>query len=161
LDARQADRLTAPEYDPQIDPATRMLNPSGLRDFSYRLADSVAAILDRGRFPIVLGGDCSILLGAALALRRRGRYGLLFLAGHADFYHPEAEPTGEAASMELALVTGRGPEFVTNLEGRRPLVREDDVVVFAFRDAEVAVAERTSRSPRVCVQSTWVRFVRE
>jgi arginase len=89
----------------------------------------------------VLGGDCSILLGTTLALRRRGRYGLLFLDGHADFYQPEAEPTGEVASMELALITGRGPELVTNLEGRRPLVRDEDAVVFGLRDAVHAAAE--------------------
>jgi arginase len=29
--------------------------------------------------------DCSILLGCLLALKRRGRYWLLFLDGHADF----------------------------------------------------------------------------
>jgi CRP/FNR family transcriptional regulator, cyclic AMP receptor protein len=45
------------------------------------------------------------LLGNLLALRRRGRYGLLFLDGHADFYQPEAEPNSEAASMDLALAT--------------------------------------------------------
>jgi arginase len=141
LDARVAARLAAPPYDPRIDPETRMLNPTGLRDYSPVLADSVGAVLDRGEFPIVLGGDCSILLGTALALRRRGRYGLLFIDGHADFYQPEAEPTGEAASMDLALVTGRGPEVVANLEGRHPLVRDEDAVVFGFRDAERAAAE--------------------
>jgi arginase len=89
----------------------------------------------------VLGGDCTILLGITLALRRRGRYGLLFLDGHADFYQPKAEPTGEAASMELALVTGRGPDLVTDLEGRRPLLRDEDVVVVGFRDTDHAAAE--------------------
>lgn len=147
LGVRRAGRLPVPDYDSRIDPETRMLNPGGLRDYSPRLADAVEAVLDSGEFPIVLGGDCSILLGTALALRRRGRYGLLFLDGHADFYQPEAEPTGEAASMELALVTGRGPEVVTNLEGRRPLVREEDVVVFAYRDAEVAAAEGSQPLP--------------
>jgi arginase len=123
------------------------LNPGSLRDHSLRLADAVGGVLDRGKFPIVLGGDCSILLGNALALARRGRYGLLFLDGHADFYQPEAEPTGEAASMDLALVTGRGPSIVTNLEGRRLLVRDEDVVVFAFRDAEHAAAEGSQPLP--------------
>jgi arginase len=70
-----------------------------------------------------------------LALRRRGRYGLLFLDGHADFYQPEAEPAGEAASMDLALVTGHGPAILTDLEGRSPLVGEDDVVAIGRRDA--------------------------
>src|SRR5215211_2924263 len=141
LAARRGERLSAPAFDRRVDPETGMLNPGGLRDYAPRLADAVGAVLDDGAFPIVLGGDCSILLGNTLALRRRGRYGLLFLDGHADFYQPEAEPTGEAASMELALVTGRGPDIVTNLEGLRPLVRDEDVVVFGFRDAEHAAAE--------------------
>src|SRR5262245_18287497 len=38
-----------------------------------------------------------------LALRRRGRYGLFFIDGNADFFQPEAEPNGEGASMDLAL----------------------------------------------------------
>jgi arginase len=141
LGARPGPRLAAPPFDPRIDSATGLLNPHGLRDHAVALADALGAALDSGTVPIVLGGDCTILLGIALALRRRGRSGLLFLDGHADFYQPEAEPTGEAASMELALVTGRGPELVTDLEGRRPLLRDEDVVVFGFRDADHAAAE--------------------
>jgi arginase len=147
LGARRAGRLAPPTFDPQVDTETGMLNPGGLRDYSRRIADAVGPLLDRGEFPIVLGGDCSILIGNALALRRRGRYGLLFIDGHADFYQPEAEPTGEAASMDLALVTGRGPEIVTNIDGRRPLVRDEDVVAFAFRDAEHAAAEGSQPLP--------------
>jgi arginase len=83
--------------------------------------------LDRGEFPLILGGDCSILLGATLALKRRGRFGLLFIDGHADFYQPAANPNGEAASMDLAFVTGYGPSPLTDLEGRGPLVGVEDV----------------------------------
>jgi arginase len=54
--------------------------------------------------------------------------------GHADFYQPEAEPNGEAASMDLALATGRGPSIVTNLEGLAPLVRDEDTVAVGRRD---------------------------
>jgi arginase len=147
LDARLAARLPAPPFDPRIDPGTRMLNPAGLRDYSSMLADVVGSVLDGDGFPIVLGGDCSILLGNALALKRRGRHGLLYLDGHADFYQPEAEPTGEAASMALAIVTGHGPAIVAKLEGRYPLVREEDAVLFAFRDAELAAAEGSQRLP--------------
>lgn len=86
----------------------------------------------------MLGGDCSIVVGDLLALRRMGRYGLMFLDGHADFYQPEAEPNGEAASMDLALATGRGPRVVADLEGLGPLVRDEDVAVVGRRDAEEA-----------------------
>jgi arginase len=137
-DVRYTGRLTVPPYVALRDRSTGVLNADGIRTFSLQLADRVGATLDLGRFPVVLGGDCSVLLGAALALRRRGRFGLFFIDGHADFYSPEAEPNGEVASMDLAVVTGREPTALADLGGRRPLVKEEDVVVFGFRDAESA-----------------------
>jgi arginase len=138
LNARRAGLVEPPRYEGQRDTTTGLLNPTGLRDYAHQLADTTGDVLDGGEIPIVLGGDCSIILGNLLALRRRGRYGLLFLDGHADFYQPEAEPNGEAASMDLALATGRGPRAVADLDGRGPLVRDEDVVVFGRRDAEEA-----------------------
>ena len=143
--ARHAGQVLPPAYSPRRDAETGMLNPVALRDYAHQLADATGEVLDAGEVPIVLGGDCSILLGNMLALRRRGRYGLLFVDGHADFYQPEAEPNGEAASMDLALVTGRGPDIVTDLEGRRPLVLDDDVVQFSRRDAEEAAESGSQR----------------
>ncbi|NUO44065.1 MAG: arginase family protein [Streptomyces sp.] len=148
LDAGLADGLGAVRvgsvepgpYDPERDPETGVLNPAGIAEHALRLAGAVGEVLDAGRFPLVLGGDCSILLGNLLALRRRGRHGLLFLDGHTDFYRPETEPAGEVASMELALATGRGPAALADLDGLGPLVRDEDVVALGFRDqAEAAV----------------------
>ncbi|MFI9825799.1 arginase family protein [Streptomyces sp. NPDC052013] len=140
LGAVSAGRVEPPSYDPVRDPVTGVLNPAGIAAYSVALADAVGGVLDAGRFPVVLGGDCSILLGNLLALRRRGRPGLLFLDGHTDFYQPAAEPVGEVASMELALATGRGPDVLAALEGRRPLVRDEDVVALGFRDEEESAA---------------------
>jgi arginase len=154
LEARRAGRLEPPPYDDRRDRQTLLLNPKGIADYSMALADAVGHAIDVEEFPVVLGGDCSIVLGCLLALRRRGRYGLLFLDGHADFYQPAAEPNGEAASMDLALATGRGPEIVTDLEGRRPLVRDEDVVAFGRRDAEDAEAHGSQR-----IEDTAIRVV--
>lgn len=135
LAARWAGRVTAGGYSAARDPATKVMNPQALNRYSSSLADAVGAVLDNGEFPIVLGGDCSILLGAMLALRRRGRYGLLYIDGDADFYQPDVSPlSGAASASDLAYATGRGPDIVCDLEGRRPLVRDDDVAVFACRD---------------------------
>jgi arginase len=95
----------------------------------------------------VLGGDCSIVLGGLLALRRRDRFGLLFVDGHTDFYQPEANINGEAASSDLALATGRGPEILTMFDGYRPLVRDEDVVVLGFRDGEEAASYGSQLDP--------------
>ncbi len=136
LAARRAGRVAAEGYSPVRDPQTKIMNPQALRDYSSLLADAVAGVLDAEEFPVVLGGDCSILLGTMLALRRRGRYGLLYIDGDADFYQPEVNPlSGAASASDLAFATGRGPDIVCDLEGRRPLVRDDDVAVFACRDA--------------------------
>jgi arginase len=134
LGAREAARLASPPYLAARAPDAGTLNADGIAQFSRALADAVGDVLRAGERPLVLGGDCSILLGSLLACRRRGRYGLLFLDGHADFYQPEANPNGEAASMDLAFATGRGPAMLADLDGLGPLVRDGDVVAFGFRD---------------------------
>lgn len=134
IGARRAPRLEPPAQAGERDAATGVLNAREIAAWSPRLADAVEEVLDAHEFPVVLGGDCSIVLGSMLALRRRGRFGLLFIDGNADFFQPDAEPYGEAASMDLALATGRGPALLTDLEGRRPLVRAEDAVAFAWRD---------------------------
>ena len=139
-DVHHAGRVPVPAYDSIRDTSTGVLNSPGIRSFTARLAERVTSSLDLGRFPLVLGGDCSILLGALLSLRRRGRFGLFFVDGHADFYSPESEPNGEVASMDLAVATGRGPAELANIDGLSPLVDEKDVVVFGIRDADIAAA---------------------
>ncbi len=99
LQAEYAGRVDAPPYNPKRDKFTLLLNPYSIKEFSLRLAEKIADVRGKGRFPVVLGGDCSILIGCMLALRRLGKYGLFFIDGHADFYQPEAEPNGEVASM--------------------------------------------------------------
>ena len=38
--------------------------------------------------------------------------------------------------MELALVSGRGPDLLTNIEGQKPLVLDQDVVVFGYHEED-------------------------
>jgi arginase len=146
LAARRAGRIAAKGYSALRDPQTKIMNPQALGNYSSLLAAAVTAVLDEDEFPVVLGGDCSILLGAMLALRRRGRYGLLYIDGDADFYQPEVNPLrGAASASDLAFATGRGPDVVCDIGGMRPLVRDDDVAVFACRDA--AARERRGCQP--------------
>jgi arginase len=148
LSARRAGRVESPPYRRDRDPETQVMNSRALRTYATALANMVEAVLDNQEFPIVLGGDCSILLGTMLALKRRGRYGVLYIDGHPDFYQPEANPIdGAASASDLAFATGRGPGIVADIEGRRPLVRDDDVVVFAYRDAAAQVRHRCQSLP--------------
>lgn len=140
LSAEYGGRVPSFSYNPERDKSTLLLNPDSIRAFSLQLADAVTLVLRKKQFPLVLGGDCSILIGNLLALRRLGNYGLFFIDGHADFYHPKASPTGEVADMDLAIVSGLGPDVLTNLEGLKLLVQDPDIIVFGYRDAEQAAS---------------------
>jgi arginase len=133
LGAQEGGVVVPPRYLPDWDGKTSR-NGAAIATYSLRLAERIERIVAEGGFPLVLGGDCSILLGAALALRRTGRYGLIFIDGHLDFRHPgNSAVIGSAAGEDLALVTGRGADGLADLEGRRPYVRDTDVVAIGFR----------------------------
>jgi arginase len=133
LGCDDAQHVAVPAYDGRRDAATGVLNPGGIAEVARSLAGVIESARQAGRLPVVLGGDCSIVLGPLLALRRRGRYGLAYLDGHADFQHPADEPNGEVASLDLALATGRGPRPLTDLDGLVPLVRAEDVALAGYR----------------------------
>jgi arginase len=73
LAARLEGRVEEASYSAERDPGTKVMSPQAISDYSQLLANAVAAVPDEGEFPVVLGGDCSILLGTMLALKRRGR----------------------------------------------------------------------------------------
>lgn len=123
-------------YNGERDPETNCLNTTAVRTFSITLMEEVARQINKPVFPLVLGGDCSILIGILPALKRKGKFGLVFLDAHADFYQPEASTTGELADMDLAIVTGRGPEIVTNIGDLKPFVEDVNVFQIGQRDAE-------------------------
>lgn len=134
LGADYACVVLPPRYEPRRHRRLGVLNPRAVESYSRSLADRIGELLDDGRFPLVLGGDCSVLLGCALALRRRGDFGLAFLDGHADLLTPDTSRTGGVAGMDLAIVTGTGPDLLADIEGRRPYVREPVAVQLGSRD---------------------------
>lgn len=122
-----------------------VFNAAAIARYTRALADRIEGHVRAGEFPVVLGGDCSIQLGAALALRRIGRYGLAAIDGSADFRHPgNSDRIGAAGGEELALSTGRGQADLTDLEGLRPYLRDEHVRLFGMRDGDEDRAELTA-----------------
>src|SRR5258708_38530042 len=71
LGARDAGCLTPPRFDPgDWRPGDGVSQAADIARYSTRLADRITAIVNAGEFPVVLGGDCSVVLGSALAMRR-------------------------------------------------------------------------------------------
>jgi arginase len=139
--ARNLVKLARQHYDFTEQSGTRIRNGNTLRAFLLELATAVQAELAAGRFPLVLGGDCGVMLGCLYALRLSGGHGLVHIDGHSDFFHPGNYDTrsrlGTAAGMDLALATGRGEALLTQwpeIEG--PLVADEDAIQAGEREAE-------------------------
>ncbi len=123
-------------------PGTQLRNGPSLRAFNLLLAAVVRDAVRRREFALVVGGDCSILLGALVGARAAGPLSLVHVDGHSDFRHPGnhdfAEP-GAAAGMDLALATGRGEPLATDWPGIvGPLVADEDVVQLGERESRDA-----------------------
>ena len=84
-----------------------LMNEAALLDMLEDVHRRVGAALAAGRFPLVYGADCTVLLGAVPALRdAAGQAGLVFADGHEDTTSLDSSPDGEAANMEIGLLLG-------------------------------------------------------
>ena len=141
--ARRQIALPRPVYDFHERPGTRIRNGDTLRAFLLELGDRVRAELVAGRFPLVIGGDCSVMLGGLYGARLAGGRGLVHVDGHSDFFHPGNYDThsrlGSAAGMDLALATGRGETLLTRWPDVDGALAEDaDSIQVGEREAENA-----------------------
>ncbi|HTF53324.1 MAG TPA: arginase family protein [Pseudonocardia sp.] len=129
------------------DSRSRLLNLSALTTTTDALRHAVADTLLAGDLPLVLGGDCPVLLGCLRAAQDlNASVGLLFVDGHEDAWPPAVSTTGEAADSELGLALGAHradlpPELVLGL----PSLDSAAVVALGPRDAD-ELAEHSVRS---------------
>lgn len=150
LRAGDGGSLAPPRYRSQWKPGDGDRNAEGIASYSVQLANRLQDMVGEWRKVLVLGGDCSILIGNMLALKRLGRYGLVFMDAHSDFRHPgNAAAIGAAAGEDLAIVTGRGDARLVNLEGHQPYVQDEDVHVVGVRGGDPYLGELAAIGIRV------------
>jgi arginase len=103
--------------------------------------DLLGRALDRGAFPLVLGGDHSLTIGSATAVADHYRaqeaaIGLLWVDAHTDMNAPDITPSGNIHGMSLSVLTGRGSESLLALSSHRPIVDPRHVVVLGAREVD-------------------------
>jgi arginase len=119
-------------------PEGRVRNEDDVVAYSQALGSRIAEVSARHEFVVLLGGDCSILLGVLAGLRRaRGAVGLAYIDAHADFASLEESPSRSACSMNLALAVGRGYDGpLSHLAADSALVEERHVAHLGRRDED-------------------------
>src|ERR1041384_887168 len=105
------------------------------------LAGEVKAILNAGKFPLIVGGDHSIAIGsfagAASYYQQRGEtLGLIWFDAHADMNTPETTPSGNIHGMPLAALLGYGAPELINIAGFSPKLDPQLLVHVGARDID-------------------------
>jgi arginase len=117
---------------------------SSLASMIRSVRASVRRSLSKGRFPLVIGGDCPVLLGCLAASVETCHTGLLFVDGHEDAYPARQSPTGEAADMELGFALGlEVPGLIRQAVGSVPLVDSSKVCMLGPRDKKILQKTKT------------------
>ena len=125
-------------------PVANARNLAEVAAWTRALADAVAAALDDGSLPIVLGGDHCLSIGSIdgvaghCAAAGRDLF-VLWLDAHADINTPATSPTGNLHGMPLAALTGQ-PGFGAAFT--RPLARLDPKNLSLFGIRSVDPGER-------------------
>lgn len=117
-------------------------NEAALVAHARRLADRLTQTLDAGDAPLVIGGDCSLLVGIGLALARRGRTGLVHVDGHTDFRHPgNSEQCASVAGEDLAAAVGLHWPAIADLDGLAPYFLPEKAAHLGHRDDDEELDE--------------------
>jgi arginase len=114
-------------------------------------------LVAQGSTPLVLGGDCSLLIGIGVALAGTGAHGLIHVDGHTDFRHPWN--TGECLNLageDLAAAIGLHRPELAHIHGLGPYFDPSSVAHLGCRDDDEHLAEAT-QSLRLVVPATELR----
>ncbi|MFX3630847.1 MAG: arginase [Ectobacillus sp.] len=98
------------------------------------LAHTVDSVLQRNRFPLVLGGDHSIAIGTLAGItKHKKNLGVIWYDAHGDLNTEEISPSGNIHGMSLAASLGYGHPLLTNLYGAYPKIKKENIVIIGAR----------------------------
>ncbi len=104
--------------------------------------NAVLGVLQRGRMPILLGGDHCLGIGSISAAARHCRdtdkkLRVLWLDAHADFNTSTLTPSGNIHGMPVACLCGHGPLELIQMGGQVPAIQPKWVRQIGIRSVDV------------------------
>ena len=112
------------------------------------VADATGRVIAAGRIPVLLGGDCSITVGAvAGCLAQRPDAGVLYLDGDADLRTPQTTIAGNFDGMVVAALLGEGDPGYAGLAGTVPMLPPQRLALLGYDEAGIDPRERHLLGP--------------
>jgi arginase len=111
------------------------------------LGKKVEKSAKQGHFPLVLGGDHSIVMGTMAGLvRANGPHGIIYIDAHGDFNTMDTTPSGNIHGMGLAACLGLGHKKLTGIGGVNPKARPENVALIGVRELDAAERDLIRKS---------------
>lgn len=101
-----------------------------------KLGRLVAASVEQGRLPLVIGGDHSLAIGSIAGSAKHRRIGVIWFDAHGDLNTMLTSPSGNVHGMSLAATLGHGHPHLTQLGGRKPKALPEHVVLIGIRSLD-------------------------
>jgi len=112
------------------------------------LKPRVEQAVKSGALPLILSGDCSVVLATIAGVRRYFRnVGLIYMDRDADLNTPATTTSGCVDGMVISHVAGRGAAELVRFWSEPPLVREPDLALFGVARVDPAEEETLRRAP--------------
>lgn len=106
-------------------------------DINKKLYHAVSEILERGSFPIVLGGDHSISAGSISAVAAHHKsIGVIWIDAHGDWNDEHSSPSGNMHGMSFSAVCGAGPDCMVDFGNGPVYVDPKKCVQIGGRDID-------------------------
>lgn len=117
--------------------ATNLKNLEEVVQATNELANRVAEVVEKGNFPLVLGGDHSIAIGTIAGLTSKYKnIGVIWYDAHVDMNTAETSPSGNIHGMPLAVLMGRGHETLVNIFKEGQKVKPENIVIIGARSVD-------------------------
>jgi arginase len=152
LDLEDLGDLPATRFTPDRTNRKRQCHARVLK-VARQVAEAVAGAVERDLIPFVIGGDCTITLGAVAGLlRHQPDLGLTYVDGDADLTTPETTHSGIFDSMGVSHLIGNGDPELAHIGDRYPLLPEDRIILFGFQPYEIEPDESLALETSALVQ---------
>lgn len=117
--------------------AHNLRNLKAIEVANTQLAELVSQVIEKGHFPLVLGGDHSIAIGTLAGVSKNYEdLGVIWFDAHGDLNTGETSPSGNIHGMPLASSLGIGHPALSALGGYSPKVKPENLVIIGPRDLD-------------------------
>jgi len=133
---------------PRDESNPKLLNARQVEAVCRSLAAKVHSTVDREYFPLIIGGEDSVIMGIIEGFQRTlgPRIGLVYMDAHGDFNTSETTPSGLIGGMNVAITAGRGPKELVEMFGHSPLLPEENIVLYGTRELDAMEEKALTKS---------------